>query len=185
MTTVRYDIISDTHGFLSKELLAQLEGADVIVHAGDICSASDYRTLSDITLLHRCLGNNDWAYDYGPRVKPLVRFSGQGLRWEVCHYKEKLDLATCEIAVCGHTHRAFVKRDERTGVLMMNPGSPTYPRGGTGPTMGRIVVTDGQVAEAQIIRIPETDEDDESEDDAAGDADADKPNKPRRHRFWF
>lgn len=171
MTTVRYDIVSDTHGFLSNELLEQLEGADVIVHAGDICSASDYRTLCDKTLVHLCLGNNDWAYDYGPRVKPLVRFSGQGLRWEVCHYRERLDLATCEIAICGHTHRPFVQRDERTGVLMMNPGSPTYPRGTMGPTMGRIVVTDGRVAEARIIKLEKPKHEDEDD-------------KPRR-RFWY
>ena len=67
--TTRYDIISDTHGYLSPELLEQLQGADVIVHAGDICSPSDYRTLSDIARVQMCLGNNDWAYDYGPMVK--------------------------------------------------------------------------------------------------------------------
>ena len=65
----RYDIISDTHGYLSPELLEQLQGADVIVHAGDICSPSDYRTLSDIARVQMCLGNNDWSYDYGPMVK--------------------------------------------------------------------------------------------------------------------
>ena len=41
---MRYDIISDTHGFLEPDLLDQLQGADVIVHAGDICSGADYRT---------------------------------------------------------------------------------------------------------------------------------------------
>ena len=48
MGYMRYDIVSDTHGYLSPALLAELEGADVIVHAGDICSPSDYRRLEEI-----------------------------------------------------------------------------------------------------------------------------------------
>ena len=35
---MRIDIISDTHGNLSDELMAQLKGADAIVHAGDMLS---------------------------------------------------------------------------------------------------------------------------------------------------
>ena len=66
---MRYDIIADTHGYLSDELLHALEGADVIVHAGDICSSSDLRRLEDIAPVKFCLGNNDYGYDYGPFAK--------------------------------------------------------------------------------------------------------------------
>ena len=76
MAARRFDIISDTHGFLSPELLSELAGADVIVHAGDICSASDFRTLSDIAPVRMALGNNDWPYDYGPMVKDRIVFLG-------------------------------------------------------------------------------------------------------------
>ena len=34
----RIDIISDTHGYLSPALLDELEGADLIIHAGDLTS---------------------------------------------------------------------------------------------------------------------------------------------------
>ena len=156
MARVRYDIVSDTHGYLSKELLKALRGADVIVHAGDICSSSDYRTLNKIAPVRLCIGNNDWAYDYGPPVKARISFFSSGLRWQVCHYRERLDLLTCDIAICGHTHRAFAERDARTGTLVMNPGSPTYPRG-TGPTFGRIICDNGQVVEKHIIYL-DTDE---------------------------
>jgi predicted phosphodiesterase len=46
-----------------------------------------------------------------------------------------------------------VKRDEKTGTLVMNPGSPTFPRGGKGPTMGRIFVKNGEVLVSEIIRL--------------------------------
>ena len=135
---MRYDIISDTHGFLEPDLLDQLQGADVIVHAGDICSGADYRTLQKIAPVQMCLGNNDWAYEYGPEVKTRKVFFSSGLRWQVVHYR--------------HTHRPFVERDEWTGTLVMNPGSPTYPRGSK-PSMGRILCEDGRVVDAQIIEL--------------------------------
>lgn len=148
---VRYDIISDTHGDLSGELLKALEGADVIVHAGDCCSLQDYECLKQICRVVMCLGNNDWGLEYGPEVKRLTRAFMSGLRWQVCHYEDQLDLETCDIAICGHTHRPFVRRDGR--VLVMNPGSPTYPRTSQGPTMGRIEVEDGRVVSADIIEL--------------------------------
>ncbi len=147
---MRYDIVSDTHGYLSAELLDALQGADVIVHAGDICSVSDFRRLEKIAEVKACLGNNDYGYDYGPFVNRNRFFFSEGLRWQVCHYRERIDLKTCEIAISGHTHQPFV---ERAGnVLAMNPGSPTYPRA-VGPTIGRIVVEDGVVTSAEIVRL--------------------------------
>lgn len=148
----RFDVISDTHGFLSPELLAELAGADVIVHAGDICSASDYRTLCGIAPVKLCLGNNDWAYDYGPAVRQRCVFVAGGLKWQVTHYRQRLNLPKSDIAVCGHTHRPFVERDEWTGTLVMNPGSPTYPRRSK-PSMGRIVLDEGRVVDARIITL--------------------------------
>lgn len=148
----RVDVVSDTHGYLSPELLEALKGADVIVHAGDICSRSDLEQLRGIAPVHLCLGNNDWGYDYGPTVGKVVRFSVGGLRWELAHHRELLDTATCDVAICGHTHRACVERTS-DGCLVMNPGSPTYPRSGAGPTIGRVIVGDGRVASAEIVSL--------------------------------
>lgn len=150
---MRFDIISDTHGYLSDELLAALQGADYIVHAGDICSESDYWRLSRIAPVRMCLGNNDWGCDYGPDVKRFVQFYSAGLRWQVCHYEERLDLMTCDVAICGHTHRPFIERDPKTRVLVMNPGSPTFPRTAKGPTIGRIEADGGNVQACRIIQL--------------------------------
>lgn len=150
---MRYDIISDTHGYLSKELLAELQGADVIVHAGDCCSVSDYEKLARIAPIKMCLGNNDYASQYGPMVKARTMFFSDGLRWQICHYRERLNLLKSDVAICGHTHRPFVTRDEWTNVLVINPGSPTYPRGFTGPTMARVIVEDGKVVDARLISL--------------------------------
>lgn len=161
---MRFDIVSDTHGRLSDELLAALRGADMIMHAGDCCSYEDYRILCDIAPVAMCLGNNDWGMDYGPGVERVTRVFREGLRWQLCHYEERLDLLTCDVAVCGHSHRPFVQWQDSPSrssqVLVVNPGSPTFPRTGDGPTIGRVMAERGVVQSAEIVRL--------------------KPKKPRR-----
>ena len=152
MDGMRIDIVSDTHGYLSKELLAALPGADLIVHAGDICSLEDYAALQEIAPVRLCLGNNDWSYEYGPEVTKVVRFKEEGLRFELAHHRELLDLATCDVGICGHTHRAVIEKAAR-GALIVNPGSTTFPRAGRGPTIARLYVKSGSVLSAKIIDL--------------------------------
>ena len=148
----RVDIISDTHGRLSPELMAVIKGADLVVHAGDITSEACWDELVAATKqLKACKGNNDYYYDYGPEVGKLTTFTYEGLRFAVTHYREELPLKTCDVAVCGHTHRPFIRREGRCTVI--NPGSPTFPRGPEGPTMARLFVEGGRIIKSSIIRL--------------------------------
>jgi len=162
---IRFDIVSDTHGRLSDELLEALKGADYIMHAGDCCTYEDYGELCDIAPVFMCLGNNDWGMDYGPGVERVTRVFRCGLRWQLCHYEERLDLATCDVAICGHSHRPFMRWEPSPGgssqILVMNPGSPTFPRTAKGPTIGRIIAQDGTILSAEIVELDphEKDED--------------------------
>ncbi len=161
---MRFDIVSDTHGHLSDELLAALRGADMIMHAGDCCQLGDYQRLCRIAPVEMCLGNNDWGMDYGPDVKKVTRVFRAGLRWQLCHYEERLDLLTCDVAICGHSHRPFVRWEPSAGgsgrVLVMNPGSPTFPRTGQGPTIGRIIADNGVITSSEIICLNKQQDDD-------------------------
>ena len=149
--TKRIDIISDTHGHLSDQLLAALEGADLIVHAGDLTSESDYFELRAIAPMRAVLGNNDWYYDYGPEVKKTARFTYEGLTFGVAHYREDVPLDGVDVAVCGHTHRSKIMR--LGACTLVNPGSPTYPRDDRGPTMARMFVMDGTIVSTKIISL--------------------------------
>lgn len=152
MTVRRIDVLSDTHGRLSREVLDALDGCDLIVHAGDITSEADYATLKALAPLRMCLGNNDWQGEYGPEVTRMVRFEYEGLRFSVTHYEEKLTGDHFDVGIFGHTHVPECKH-LGNGSLMMNPGSPTFPRSSSGPTMGRIMVEDGTVLSAEIIKL--------------------------------
>lgn len=150
--TYRIDIVSDTHGNLSRELLTAIEGCDLLIHAGDITSDSNWATLrASVPQIRAVLGNNDWCYNYGPDVDRLNEFTFSGLRFAVAHYSRDLSFMTSDVAVCGHTHRA--KIEQMGSCLVINPGSASYPRGGAGPTIGRLMVDDGMVLSAEIIEL--------------------------------
>ncbi len=147
----RIDIISDTHGYLSDELLQALEGADLIVHAGDITSENNYAELLTIAPVRAVLGNNDYFREYGPDVNEHLEFEYEGLRFAVSHYRERLPVSGVDVAVCGHTHRPRIVHVG--SCVVVNPGSPTYPRTDRGPTMARMFVADGAVVSAKIIEL--------------------------------
>ena len=148
----RVDVVSDTHGHLSPELLAAIDGCDLLVHAGDITSEDDWAVLCTcVPQIKAVRGNNDYYYDYGPEVGRLNTFTYEGLRFSVAHYREDLPVGVSDVAVCGHTHRSKVI--QLGGCLVVNPGSPTFPRGGTGPTMARLFVEDGRVLSSEIVRL--------------------------------
>ena len=148
----RVDIISDTHGRLSPELMRAIKGADLVIHAGDLTSERNWRELKGATKrIEGVLGNNDYYYDYGPELQKLNVFTYEGLRFSVTHYREDLPLATSDVGVCGHTHRPVIERKGRC--LIINPGSPTYPRSMRGPTIARIYVEAGTVISAKIIDL--------------------------------
>lgn len=153
MAITRFDIVSDTHGYLSYGLLAELEGADYIMHAGDMIHREQYMELARIAPIYMCLGNNDWSFEFKGLASAKVNVKLAGLTWQLCHYKERLETRGIDVAICGHTHRPFTEKGPR-GTLIMNPGSPTYPRTQMGPTMGRIMVEDGKVLSAEIIQLP-------------------------------
>ena len=91
------------------------------------------------------------ALDYGPDVRSTATFTYEGLRFAMTHYRENLPEGAIDVAVCGHTHRPVIVRRGRG--LLVNPGSPTYPRTMDGPSMARMYVQDGQVLSAEIVSL--------------------------------
>ena len=121
---LRIALVADTHNLLRPELLAFVEGADAIVHAGDICEKRVLDTLAAIAPLTAVRGNNDhgaWA-DALP-VQTTVALGG--IRLAVVHELPGLqgDPAADGIAavVSGHSHKPAL--ETREGVLYVNPGS--------------------------------------------------------------
>jgi len=151
----RIGVISDTHGELPDAVERAFAGVDAIVHAGDVGPGFVIELLEAIAPVTAVSGN----MDIGPlAAMPLAaNVSLGGVRVIVAHRQRDLAgsldpaRAGARVAVLGHTHVPLV--EERDGVLWVNPGSPTSPRGGSAPSVAVVTVAaDGSVS-AEIVAL--------------------------------
>ncbi len=134
---MRIGLISDTHcrGLGSRipaDALRALAGVELILHAGDLTTRLAIDQLESIAPVLAVRGNCD------PGRLPERRLVERGgVRIAMVHVPpltcSRLVLGPVfggepDVLVCGHTHRALLEDGE--GLLVVNPGSPTQPRGG-------------------------------------------------------
>lgn len=149
----RIGVISDTHGLLRPEALRALDGADLIVHAGDVGGPEVLVALRAVAPVVAVRGNNDrgvWASTL-PGTD-VVETGGRSLY--VLHDLKELDLdpraAGFDAVIAGHSHQPRIER--RDGVLYLNPGS-------AGPRRFRLPVAlawldvGGARLEAEIVQL--------------------------------
>jgi putative phosphoesterase len=150
---VTIGVISDTHGLLRPQAVAQLQGSEFIVHAGDIGTPDMLATLARIAPVTAVRGNNDrggWA-EALPHSDVL---DARGTLVYVVHDLAEIDVdpaaAGFHVVVSGHSHRPSCTT--RDGVLFLNPGS-AGPRRFTLPiAVARLTVRDARVS-AQVIEL--------------------------------
>ena len=121
---MRIGVISDTHRLLRPEALHALEGAEHILHAGDVGEAAILNALRAIAPVTAIRGNIDEGgpCDHLPSTE-LIELDGRSIY--MLHDVKKLDLnpeaANISAVVFGHSHKPLV--EWRRGVLFLNPGS--------------------------------------------------------------
>lgn len=138
---MRIGLLGDTHGDLrsARLLLDRMGKIDLLLHTGDYHDdAMQLRRWPELkgVAVHGVLGNGDYQVD-GPRQLTLDL---QGHRLWLVHghqheVKRTLGRLTQEarrvkadVVIFGHTHVSTVIEED--GLLLVNPGSPGYPRGG-------------------------------------------------------
>jgi len=146
-------VISDTHGLLRPEALAALQGAQHIIHAGDICAPEVLVALAEIAPVTAVRGNNDkggWA----ARIPATAVFEAEGVSIYVVHDLAELDVdpaaAGFGVVITGHSHQP--SRDERNGVLYFNPGSAGPRRFRLPICVGRLHIENG-AARAELVTL--------------------------------
>jgi putative phosphoesterase len=150
---LRIGLISDTHGLLRPEALAFLEGADHIVHGGDIGGPDILERLAALAPLTVVRGNNDTAV-WTRAIPDTARIEIGGIALFAIHDLKELDLASAapgvRVIVSGHSHRPACS--ERGGVLYVNPGSAGRRRFSLPISAGELLVEDGQVR-ARLVTL--------------------------------
>jgi putative phosphoesterase len=136
-------VVSDTHGFYDERLDAVLNGAERIVHAGDIGTLDVLTRLRALAPVTAVLGNTDlpfWEDDlpWETEVETL------GLRILVCHIGKSLMgrhdpvAEGYDLVVSGHSHKAA--EEWRGGTLFLNPGAAGRARFGLPRTCALVTV---------------------------------------------
>ena len=133
---MRILIISDTHGSHRNldEVLEREKDIDMLLHLGDVENDDDYIEAVMDCPVHIVAGNNDY-FLYLPREKEIQIgkykvFMTHGHNYYVSMNTERLRQAArqrgADIVMYGHTHRPKVDASE--DVIVVNPGSLSYPR---------------------------------------------------------
>ena len=142
MTTV--GILSDNHSDWPPHIAESLAGVDAIVHAGDIGPYKLVLDMEAIAPTTAVLGNTDG--DMPINESAVVTLDGK--KFFVQHIvdphrlqaslRERLKRIEPDVVVFGHTHMPFC--ETLGGVLFLNPGSVTQPRGDYRPSMVRLTI---------------------------------------------
>lgn len=144
----RIAIISDTHSLLRDTVRAELDAADIILHAGDITNQSVLNELESYPELHIVRGNNDLAFHWLP---DQLRVTIEGVRFLIVHQRVFVprDITGVDVVIFGHTHQfeAF----EQNNILFLNPGSCGKRRFDYDISMVRMTVDNGSFQYEKLI----------------------------------
>ncbi|HLU72870.1 MAG TPA: metallophosphoesterase family protein [Nonomuraea sp.] len=159
---MRVVALSDTHAprrwkSCPPRVAGLLAGADVILHAGDVCVPSVIDELSAYAPVHVVKGNNDGPDLDAPETLELEL---GGLRVGMTHdsgpakgrlARMRRRFPEADLVVFGHSH---IPLDEsEAGFRIFNPGSPTDRRRQPHGTVGVLRIEGGELVAAEIVPV--------------------------------
>jgi uncharacterized protein len=163
---MRVLVLSDTHSprrwkACPPALLPHLDAADVILHAGDVCTPDVLDLLSTFAPVHVVMGNNDVPEVAEWGAPETLEVELEGVRIGMIHDSGQREgraarlrrrFPTADLVVFGHSH---IPLDETAdGVRILNPGSPTDRRRQPAGTFATLLLHDGELVEARIEQLP-------------------------------
>jgi putative phosphoesterase len=162
---MRIVVLSDTHAprrwkSCPPAVAAQLRGAGLILHAGDVCTAAVLDELSQYAPVTAVMGNNDGPDVAAWGAAETASLTADGLRIAMIHDsgqatgrlpRMRARFPGADLVVFGHSH---IPLDVAAADLrIFNPGSPTDRRRQPHGTLGVLRVADGTLVEASIVEV--------------------------------
>ncbi len=163
---MRVLVLSDTHSprrwkACPPALLPHLVEADVILHAGDVCTPDVLDLLASYAPVHVVMGNNDVPEVATWGAPETLEVELAGVRIGMVHDSGQRQgrtarlrrlFPTADLVVFGHSH---IPLDETgDGVRILNPGSPTDRRRQPAGTVALLDLQDAAIRSARIIELP-------------------------------
>ena len=163
---MRVTVLSDTHSprrwkAMPPAVAQHLAGADVILHAGDVCTVDVLEELTQWAPVHAVMGNNDrpevaaWGapemleLDLAGVSVAMIHDSGQATG-RVRRMRQRFPAAA--LVVFGHSHIPMDVTEQ--DLRIFNPGSPTDRRRQPYGTLGLLEIQDGRLLSAEIVALP-------------------------------
>jgi putative phosphoesterase len=163
---MRVAVLSDTHSprfwkGCPPAVAAHLARADLILHAGDVCTADVLDELATYAPVRVVLGNNDPAEVAAWGAPETLELELEGLRMAMIHdsgpaggraARMRQRFPAADVVVFGHSHIPIDRSEERLRIF--NPGSPTDKRRQPYGTLGELIILDGRLVQATIVELP-------------------------------
>jgi hypothetical protein len=159
----RIGLLSDTHGYLDPAIFGHFEKCDEVWHAGDIGTLELADELARFKPFRAVYGNVDGAELR--RCHPLdQRFDCLGIDVWMTHIggypgaydrkvKEALAAHPPGLFVCGHSHILKVMRDQKLGLVHINPGAAGHIGWHLVRTVVRFTIDAGKIRDLEAIDL--------------------------------
>lgn len=162
---MRVVVLSDTHAprfwkACPRAVSRQLEAAELILHAGDVCVPAVLDELAAFAPVRVVLGNNDGSEVAAWGAPETAEFEIDGLRVAMIHDsgprtgrlpRLRRRFPEAELVVFGHSH---IPLDESSnGFRILNPGSPTDKRRQPHGTLCVLDITAGRIERVQLVDV--------------------------------
>jgi uncharacterized protein len=162
---MRVAVLSDTHSprfwkFCPPTLAAHLTGAELILHAGDVCTAEVLDELMTFAPVRVVLGNNDRLEVAAWGAPEMLELELEGLRVAMVHdsgpaggraARLRRRFPAADLVIFGHSHIPMDLTEDELRIF--NPGSPTDKRRQPYGTLGELTIIDGELTLARIIEL--------------------------------
>jgi uncharacterized protein len=162
---MRVAVLSDTHSprfwkGCPPAVARHLVRADLILHAGDVCTADVLDELAAYAPVRVVLGNNDRPEVAAWGAPDTLELELAGLRLAMVHdsgpaagrvARLRRRFPDADLVVFGHSH---IPMDlSENGLRIFNPGSPTDKRRQPYGTVGELTIGDAGLVQARIIEL--------------------------------
>jgi uncharacterized protein len=158
-------VLSDTHAprrwrSCPPRVAEHLRAADVILHAGDVCTAGVLDELAAYAPVHAVRGNNDGpdVADWG--APDELELTLDGVRFAMLHdsgpkagrlSRLRRRFPDADVVVFGHSHIPLTETGQ--GLRIFNPGSPTDRRRQPRGTIGILNLDSGRIVDPEIVPV--------------------------------
>jgi uncharacterized protein len=162
---VKVVVLADTHAprrwrSCPPRVAAHLRGADLILHAGDVCTADVLDELAAYAPVHAVRGNNDGPDVAAWGAPDILELDLGGVRLAMIHdsgprsgrpARLRGRFPDADLVVFGHSH--IPVDHAANGQRIFNPGSPTDRRREPHGTIGVLDIDGGRLVTAAIVAV--------------------------------